>query len=258
MGNHAKPSLMNTSLAGMLVSQMLASRVVEAFEELRGVELESSQLDLWIISCRGATLLRSLYDAGLARIQYSQEEKETIGNMMPSALYAIGNWIRMTCNKFPPHNNLADSRRERLGLQFLLEDYGSFVKLPELESFNEKRKKSIEQWDGLLKDWASRARDGVVDFYVPEEEDKLIVPNQKGFFNDRNNGRRREIENSLPDQVRILKFCISFPVFTAESRMNVVQHTLFELRGFPTQSKFLPASPTSAIIERVIVFLNCD
>lgn len=159
---------------------MLVYRAVRAFSDLQNCENKPALADARKSSFQAARLLRALYNVGIHGEKFTPEDRITIGSAFTSASFAIGYWVSSTVDEFPPHNNIAHSRRERSGLQFLLDNYIGFT--PEewkklsllLQNFNDKEE--MEEWDKLLGDESFRLSSEIIDFDLSDEEKEYQIP----------------------------------------------------------------------------------
>lgn len=76
-------------------------------------------------SSAAENFLFSIYKAGVSGIDYTPEEKKTIGPLIPPALQALGYRVFTLDNSFGSVS-VDSCRIERSGLQFLLDDFKDF------------------------------------------------------------------------------------------------------------------------------------
>lgn len=155
------------------------ANVIAALEDLHKTGFDHSQAGFQRSAHQAATLLRALYKVHTSGAEYTRKDKERVGPLVEPALSAITNWIGLTVDRFPPHRNIAHSKRERSGLQFLLDDYKDFPSVgsktiaDSLKSF--RISADIEEWDEKLKDPSFTADFEIVEFDLTEDE-KLKLP----------------------------------------------------------------------------------
>lgn len=159
--------------------QKLVTLTIKAFKELQGCDEDLTLTHIEEISYQAASLLRTIYTVELLGVKFTRTEREIIGPLVKSALFAIENWIDLSADSFPPHYNLAHSKRERSGLQFLLDNYADFP-TGESETVadllgNLRETTDLEGWDKRLHRAPFSVNFDIVEFDIPDQE-KLRLP----------------------------------------------------------------------------------
>lgn len=123
-------------------SMDLIKDVVEIFQRCETLHQETRTLDpadrkrqgsarFHRAAYAGKQVLDTLYDAHTSFDQgivpYTMDNEATLVKCLPATQWAVTAWVWLTLDRFPPHCNVASSKRERSGLEFFREHYEGLI-----------------------------------------------------------------------------------------------------------------------------------
>lgn len=173
----------------MTAREKLLTAVVENLKLLANSSF-SNDANIAKTSSLAENSLVAIYKAGVSKVNYTPEEKKTIGPLVPLALQALGYRVFNLDNNFG--SETVDSCRiERSGLQFLLDDFKDFPASSEDQSHTLEKvlkefadREDIESLDERLK---SSVFDPYIDDGVRSQsfEDEIAqLPSTHWWFLD--------------------------------------------------------------------------
>ncbi|CAG7833430.1 unnamed protein product [Allacma fusca] len=145
----------------------LVTEVIESLKRFGKLNFSSRQEYQKIVD-NAEDCLFAIYKAGISQVKFTPEEKTEIGPLVHQSLPALGSRISYIVSHFPP-TSVENSKIERSGLQFVLDDFkdlpastGSAATIEkDLSDFE--IAEDIEGWDDYLKNL-------VVDYLSPDAD----------------------------------------------------------------------------------------
>ena len=125
----------------------IVSKIIEGFKALANSQLDD-KADFVKISSTAEDLLFAVYKAGVSNIVYTDNEKRTIGPLVPSAMQGLGYQLSDLQISFSSQS-IDSVRIQRSGFQFLIDIFKDFPAKTEDKSisFEESLKEFVERED---------------------------------------------------------------------------------------------------------------